>query len=84
MADEYLYAHLKGQALLAGKMAWQQTALEAYAAWAEACCTEFVYAFIGWAGHYVSGLIVASCKLELADAAGLAAHAQQGATTSNW
>ena len=35
------------------------------------------------ASHYVSGLEVVGCKLELADAACVVAHAQQGATTSN-
>ncbi len=53
--------------------------MEAYmAAWAEACCTTFADASNKCVSHFVGELEVAGCKLELADAAGVDAHAQQG------
>ena len=51
-----------------------------YAAWAEACCTTLADASNKRENHGVGELEVAGCKLELADAAGVDAHAhaQQG------
>ncbi len=80
MADEYLYAQDTGSSIACRQNGMTTSRLmlpELKPA------VEFAYAFDGWASHYVSGLGVAGCKLELADAAGVAAHAQQGATTSN-
>jgi len=71
-------AHLQDWALLAGKMAWQQAAIEPDGAWAEACCTTFADASNRCVSHYVGELEVAGCKLELADAVGVDAHAQKG------
>ena len=52
--------------------------MEPYAAWAEACCTTFADASNRCGSRCVGEMEVAGCKLELADAVGVDAHAQKG------